>query len=196
MIDFNKFQFYPIVHLPGDYEVYDFSQHYDANRKLNNPYGIGKYAEKRRGMYTTELFTAELRDVHMGIDIGAPVGTNVHAFYDGEIFLFTDNQAPGDYGPTLITRHVLNGVELFALHGHLTRLSLLGKKTGDHLQKGQKIGEIGDTSENGGWNPHLHFQISWLRPLKADMPGAVNEKDLQAALQIYPDPRLILGPLY
>jgi large-conductance mechanosensitive channel len=35
-------------------------------------------------MYTTPLFGGE-RDLHVGIDIGAPVGTEVHSFADGII---------------------------------------------------------------------------------------------------------------
>jgi hypothetical protein len=30
----------------------------------------------------------------------------------------------------------------------------------------------------------------------ADLPGAVSDADREAALAIYPDPRLVLGPLY
>ncbi len=148
-------------------------------------------------MYTDkELFAGEHRDIHIGIDIAAPVGTEVYSFYDGEIFLFGVNSAEGDYGPTLITRHLIGDRELYALFGHLQTDSLEKKRPGQKISRGESIARVGNKSENGGWNPHLHFQLSWEKPNKPDMPGAVNERDLQSALETYPDPRLVLGPLY
>lgn len=189
--------FYPVIKLPPNYEVFDLSANYDPNRTLTTPYGIGKYNERRVGMYTDkELFAGDHRDIHIGIDIAAPVGTEVHSFYDGEIFLFGVNSADGDYGPTLITRHLILGRELFALFGHLKTDSLKDKSPGQKISKGEVIAWVGEKSENGGWNPHLHFQLSWEKPLKPDMPGAVNERDLQKALSNYPDPRIVLGPIY
>ncbi len=189
--------FHPVIKLPAKYEVYDLSSGYDPNRTLSGPYGIGKYNERRVGMYTDkELFAGEHRDIHIGIDIAAPISTDVHAFFDGEIFLFGINAAEGDYGPTIITRHLIGDRELYALFGHLTTDSLTGKSSGQKISRGEVIAKVGEKSENGGWNPHLHFQLSWEKPSMPDMPGAVNERDLKRALEVYPDPRLVLGPLY
>ncbi|WKZ57237.1 MAG: peptidoglycan DD-metalloendopeptidase family protein [Bdellovibrionota bacterium] len=187
--------FHPVIELPPDYEVYDFSEGYDPERVRKSPYGIGRYNEKRPGMYTTDLFGG-VRDVHMGIDIGAPAGTAVHAFSEGEIVLFGDNAAPGDYGPTIVTAHVIEGVELYALHGHLCARSLTNKVVGQKITRGEIFCWVGEKNENGGWNPHLHFQLSYRRPDRPDMPGVVSEADRAEALQLYPDPRLVLGPLY
>ncbi len=200
MIDFSLFQFRPVIRLPVGYEVYDFSQNYDSNRKLTSPFGVGKYNEDRRGMYTTKLFAGEKdgdsRTIHMGIDIGAPVGCPVHAFFDGEVFLFDYNGAEGDYGYTLITRHVLGGEELYALHGHLSEASVAEKAKGQKFTAGEIIAWVGDRHENGGWNPHLHFQLSFERPEKCDLPGVVSPAQQLEALRKFPDPRLVLGPLY
>lgn len=195
MIDFAKFQFHPVIPLPPDYEIYDFTGGYDPNRKRSSPYGIGKYNEQRKGMYLTAIFGG-VRDVHMGIDIAAPVGTPVHAFHEGEIFLLGNNPQPGDYGYTIITLHHLDGVPLYVLHGHLSAKSIAGKKPGDRFAKGEVIAWIGDREENGGWNPHLHFQLSYERPETCDMPGVVSMSDRERALRIYPDPQLVLGKLY
>src|SRR5690606_29305259 len=73
-IDFSKHSFSPVIDLPPDYEVYDFTSGYDADRPRSSPFGIGRYDEKRPGMYGSEIFAGQ-RDIHMGIDIGAPVGT-------------------------------------------------------------------------------------------------------------------------
>ena len=42
-------------------------------------------------MYKGKLFEKTKRFIHMGIDIGAPIGTVIKSFYEGEIFLFKNN---------------------------------------------------------------------------------------------------------
>lgn len=187
--------FAPVIHLPSNYEVYDLTTTYDSSRVPDLPYGVGKYNEQRKGVYTQELFGGR-RNIHMGIDIGCPVGTPVHAFYQGEVFMFGTNPAEGDYGPTLITSHILNGTRVWALYGHLSSRSLDGKKCGSPIQSGEIIGWVGDKSENGGWNPHLHFQLSLVEPDRPDLPGVVAREDLEEALKKFPDPQLVLGKLY
>lgn len=200
--DFSCFEFAPVIDLPSDYEIYDFSQGYDPDRTRRSPYGIGRYNEKRPGMYTTTLFSNQeggLRDIHMGIDIAAPEGTPVRSFYDGKIYLAAVNPAPGDYGGTLITQHQLGNRWIWALYGHLSHESVArakGAGLGNEIRRGDVIAWVGNKSENGGWNPHLHFQLSWARPETCDMPGAVRERDRKKALLTYPDPRFVLGPLY
>jgi murein DD-endopeptidase MepM/ murein hydrolase activator NlpD len=198
MIDFKRFQFHPVISLPPGYDVYDFAEGYNPNRTLASAYGVGKYDEDRRGMYETALFQGKdgPRTIHMGIDIGAPVGEPVHAFFDGEIFLTAYNGSEGDYGHTVITRHYLDGEELYALHGHLSEKSTRERKPGMKFNAGDVIAWVGNRQENGGWNPHLHFQLSFKCPEKCDMPGVVNSSQREAAKKIYPDPRLVLGPLY
>ena len=51
--------------------------------------------------------------------------------------------------------------------------------------------------ENGGWPiPHVHFQLSVKEPATHDMPGVVSAEQRDDARRDYPDPRLVLGPLY
>lgn len=203
--DFSKFQFSPVIHLPKDYEIYDFTQGYDPHRNRRSDYGIGRYNERRPGMYATDLFVNSQeppRDIHIGIDIAAPIGTPVHAFYEGVVLMAGINSAEGDYGGTMITEHVLDdgnsggGKKIWALYGHLSHASVRDAKIGGPIHSGDVIAFIGDRHENGGWNPHLHFQLSWIQPDKCDLPGAVNEKDLPWALANFPDPRFVLGSLY
>jgi len=132
----------------------------------------------------------------MGIDIGTPAHTAVHAFWDGTIYACGYNEADGDYGHVIVTQHEFGGVSLWALYGHLSAASILGKAEGQSIQRGEILGAIGDTHENGGWPPHLHFQLSYQRPHTHDMPGVVTPAERLSALDIYPDPRLVLGPLY
>ena len=118
------------------------------------------------------------------------------AFADGEISHFGYNPADGDYGNVVITKHLLDGVPLWALYGHLNASSIEGKTVGQKVSAGDVICGIGDKHENGGGEPHLHFQLSLVEPETHDMPGVVAPQDRDWALEIYPDPRNVLGPLY
>lgn len=180
-------------------------------------YAIGRYNEKRPGIYTTELFTeraGDARDIHVGIDLFAPIGTPLKAFADGTVIMRGYNAAPGDYGYTLITEHVWDsghpiesahpdlahpteiGQPLYVLWGHLSARSVTDNPLGRKFKAGDVIAWLGDRTENGDWPPHVHFQLSRKRPEKCDLPGVVAAADLKDALEAYPDPRLILGPIY
>jgi peptidoglycan LD-endopeptidase LytH len=193
--DTDESTFHPVIQLPAEYEIYDFTQGYDPDRTLSHPYGIGRYDEHRPGMYEGEQFEG-IRNIHMGIDIGCPAGEPVYAFSAGTIHKLGDNAIPYDYGPTLITRHQVGDDVLYALHGHLSRSCLDQWSEGDHFEAGQVLAHVGEKHENGGWNPHLHFQLSRIEPKTHDMPGAVSQADRVQALVDYPDPRLVLGPIY
>ncbi len=189
----------PIV-FAGEAEVFDFTKSYDANRPLTRPYGIGRYDEDRRGMYETELFKSgeSLRTIHMGIDIGACNGTPVFAPCDSEVWGCEYLPQAGDYGGTVILKTAnRESRDLYMLFGHLAKASLGNLTAGDKLGKGALVGWLGEKSENGGWNPHLHWQLSWLEPLKVDLPGAVSTSDRAQAKTVFPDPtpllRLALG---
>jgi murein DD-endopeptidase MepM/ murein hydrolase activator NlpD len=118
------------------------------------------------------------------------------AFADGEISHFGYNPADGDYGNVVITKHLLDGVSLWALYGHLDAASISNKRVGQPVSAGEEICWMGDKHENGGWEPHLHFQLSLVEPETHDLPGVVAPKDRPQALLDYPDPRLVLGSIY
>jgi hypothetical protein len=190
-----KTEFHPVIELPENYEVFQFDRKEKPNQLSRQIYGVGRYAEKRPGLYKGELYSTG-RDFHLGIDLAAPPGSPVYAFDDGEILSFQNHLRPFDYGPTLVTKHRFKGENLYVLLGHLSLESLSGLKTGEPIEKGQAIGWVGNKKENGGWEPHIHVQCSWQAPKEADMPGVILEKDFEKAKRIYPDPRIILGPLY
>lgn len=192
-INWKYHDFHPVVNLPEDYIVLDLNK--SSWKSPSDRFCIGKYNEVRPNMYNTELFEG-VRNIHMGIDIGGPVGTPCMAFSDGVISHFGYNSEPGDYGFVVITKHVLSGKNCWALYGHLDSASIKGKKVGEKISKGQVIAWFGDFHENGGWEPHLHFQLSYKEPQTHDLPGVVSEEDRERSLKDFPDPRLVMGPIY
>ena len=195
MPDISNIPFENIIDLPNNVYVHDF----ESNNKFQNTpssYSIGKHNEKRPNMYQGDLFEKTNRFIHMGIDIGAPVGTPVKSFYDGEIFLFKYNDRQLDYGYTIITRHKFKGQNIYALYGHLSNSSLKNKKIGQKIHSGEIIAYLGSEQENGGWPPHVHFQLSLIKPEDCDLPGVVSKKNHDIALKIFPDPRIVLGKIY
>ena len=203
----NGMLFHPVVKLPSEYWVFDFTKGVKSDWQCPLEYQIGRYDEHRPGMYTSEIFSGE-RDLHVGLDIGAPVDTPVFCFADGVVFSKGINPEDGSYGPTIITQHELrlpasigskeltNKRKFWLLHGHLSTKSLDMVDIGDSVSSGQLIATIGDENENGGWPPHIHLQISLIEPIDNDMPGVVKLSDRDEALATYLDPRLILGQIY
>ena len=171
-----------------------------AMRTANARIAIGRYNEARI-VYSSPLFaggpkpTDERRTIHLGIDLFADPGTPVAAPFDGTIHAFADNRAPLDYGPVVILRHEAEeGAEFFTLYGHLSRESLSSVRVGDHVSRGQVFAHIGNASENGGWSPHLHFQVILdLLDLSTDFPGVAFASQREVFTSLSPDPNLVLG---
>eukprot|EP00985_Skeletonema_marinoi_P032366 scaffold39117_cov148-Skeletonema_marinoi.AAC.12 len=184
--------------LPTREDALEFAK----TQKQSKLFDVGRYDEDRRGMYTSSLFDAKdeekRRTIHVGIDIGAPVGAKIHSFVDGVIHSLGYNDAIGDYGHVIVVEHRISATsKCWVLYGHLDANSIKGKHVGQKIKKGEVIGRIGDTSENGGWTgTHLHFQVAMTPPQTHDMPGVVSLKDRENALLEYVDPRYVLGELY
>lgn len=159
--------------------------------------GVGGYNEHRTIYRRSNHFNVsseEPREVHLGIDFWADGGTPVFAPLDGHVHSFQDNANFGDYGPTIILEHVLNGRPLYSLYGHLTRQSLNGLYEGKQIKAGEKLAEIGPYPENGDWPPHLHFQLmNDMLGLKGDFPGVCTVSERPRFLSLCPDPNSLLG---
>jgi murein DD-endopeptidase MepM/ murein hydrolase activator NlpD len=165
------------------------------------PYGLGAYAEDRR-VYTSAQFAdaggPERRTVHTGIDVFAPAMTPVHAPMAGRVLHVAYHADPLDYGHTLILQHDADGVPFYTLYGHLagTLPGLL--QPGDRVVAGQTIAQFGDWHENGGWAPHLHFQVmtDMLGRTDGNFVGAGHAGlwDVWRDICIDPDLILRLGP--
>lgn len=160
------------------------------------PFGIGRYDEDRVLYRHSPLFDShvEQRSIHLGIDLFVAEGTPVHAPLAGAVHSFADNDRLGDYGPTVILEHRLDGIRFFTLYGHLARPSLEPLEPGAQVARAEQFAWVGDHRENGGWPPHLHFQI--IRDLegwRGDFPGVAAASERSRWLHRCPDPNLILG---
>jgi hypothetical protein len=162
-------------------------------------YGIGGYMELRTIYNNREQFAMdrqERRNLHLGVDIWGEAGTPVYSPLKGTIHSFQDNNHFGDYGPTIILQHDLDGLTLYSLYGHLSRHNLSGLNIGQPVTDGQLIANLGDVHENGNWPPHLHFQLILdMQGCQGDFPGACKPSERDKYLGIVADPRVVLGDL-
>ncbi|HUE42065.1 MAG TPA: aminotransferase class III-fold pyridoxal phosphate-dependent enzyme, partial [Candidatus Sulfotelmatobacter sp.] len=169
-------------------------------KQANASVGVGRYNEPRL-LYTSPLFgasenpTDERRTIHLGLDLFAAPGTAVHAPLDGVIHAVAVNTAPLDYGPLVILRHsAADGIEFFTLYGHLARETFDALQPGQRIARGQPFAQIGNAQENGGWAPHLHFQIIIdLLDHRTDFPGVAHASQRNVWTSLSPDPNLLLG---
>ena len=167
--------------------------------KPGEPIRAGGYGEDR-AIYTQSLFAPEgeePRTIHLGVDIFAPAGAEVYTPLSGRVHSSRINDNPGDYGPTIILEHTpVPGLTFHTLYGHLDRDSLKGLKPGTAFMAGEKFAELGTKRENGGWTPHLHFQILLaIGSAKGDYPGVCKRSEREHWLSICPDPAPLLGLL-
>lgn len=156
--------------------------------------GVGGYLENRSVYKDTELFGGDAeRCIHIGVDVFMAAGTPIHAPLDGRVHSFANRATQGDYGPVIILRHQLDGIEFHSLYGHLTLESLNGLEPGREFAAGERIAAIGPRPINGDWTPHLHFQlIRDMQGIRGDYPGVVRPAELDFYRDNCPDPMPLL----
>lgn len=101
---------------------------------------MGNYGDIRK--------SGTLKIQHLGVDLKAPLGTNVLAVNDGKVVF--EKSLP-DYGNTLVVDH---GLGVYSLYLHLSQFNVA---EGDMVAQGQTIALSGATGYVTG--PHLHFSI-------------------------------------
>jgi len=161
----------------------------------NATVGIGGYLENRT-IYNRSTHFAEQeekRSVHLGVDIWAEALTPVFSPLAGRVHSFRDNANFGDYGPTIILEHELEGQTFYTLYGHLAQTSLTSLYPGKPIAKGETIAQLGPFPENGNWPPHLHFQvITGMLGMEGDFPGVCTPQQQDRFAQLCPNPNLLL----
>ena len=86
--------------------------------------------------------------VHQGLDLAAPMGTEVYAAGDGVVTEVGDDPVYGNY---IVIKH---GGGWVSLYGHLQRIGVALQSS---VKSGMLIGWVGSTGQSTG--PHLHFEL-------------------------------------
>ena len=191
-------------------------------RATHSAVGIGRYNEPRL-IYTTDQYKVagnngpEWRTIHLGLDIFMEAETPIFAPLDGIVHSFHNNDAPLDYGPTIILQHTIpqnirvttgttattdtcdttdtkQSFTFYTLYGHLSLDSLDDLYKGKPIAQGTPFCKMGNQHVNGGWPPHLHFQIiADLLDNVDNFPGVARPSQRSIYLSLCPDPNLIVG---
>ena len=201
LTELSSHKFSPVINLPTNvrgYKLLNLAKGPSADEDADmTDWTIGGYNEVRENMYTSNLFSG-VRNIHMGIDLGAPISTPVMSFAKGAVHSFGYNEAALDYGNVVILEYKFGDLDLWALYGHLSATTIAnGRLTiGKQFEAGEIVGWVGSKEENGGWPPHVHFQLSVKKPLTHDMPGVVSREERSQAILDYPHPFHVTGQLY
>lgn len=175
----------------------DFEKYIEHKLQKNNAkVAFGGYNEVRNLYKSSLLFNddeKEERNIHIGMDLWIKAGTPVFAALDGIVHSFDFNAGKGNYGPTIILEHAFENHVFYTLYGHLSMESITEIEIGTVFKKGQQIATLGNYSVNGGYAPHLHFQIiKKIEDYFGDYPGVCSKNDLDYYLENCPDPNLLL----
>ncbi|WP_310559580.1 peptidoglycan DD-metalloendopeptidase family protein [Flavobacterium sp.] len=177
---------------PNDFETF-VENHLQKN---NAKVAYGGYNEVRNLYKSSLIFNdekADERNIHIGMDLWIKAGTPVLAALDGTVYGFDYNTGAGNYGPTIILKHSLENQIFYTLYGHLAAESIEDMEINSFFKKGQQLATLGNSFVNGGYSPHLHFQI--IKNIDgnfSDYPGVCSQNNLDYYLENCPDPNLLL----
>ncbi len=104
---------------------------------------------KKGSAKATEVRTFKVPGYHLGVDMTAPKGTDVHAVGDATVS-FVGRR--GGFGNLIILDH---GRGYQTYYAHLSKIGK-GIKAGVHTSRGDVIGLVGSTGRSTA--PHLHFE--------------------------------------
>jgi murein DD-endopeptidase MepM/ murein hydrolase activator NlpD len=104
---------------------------------------------KKGSAKSTVVKTINVPAYHLGVDMTAPKGTDVHAVGDAHVS-FAGRR--GGFGNLIILDH---GRGYQTYYAHLSKIEK-GIKAGVHVARGDTIGLVGSTGHSTA--PHLHFE--------------------------------------
>lgn len=166
----------------------------------NGSIWLGYYHEPRL-IYADAAFrqgpwkASDRRTVHLAVDAFAAAGTPLFAPLSGEVFVAEYRAGHLDYGGVIILRHVTpEGDPFYTLYGHLDPEFLERLKPGQLVEKGERFCQLGDPQVNGGWAPHVHFQLALTTEgIEADWPGVGAPDEMYMWRAICPNPAALLN---
>jgi len=105
-------------------------------------------------------------EFHSGLDLAAPMGTEVYAARDGSVGSI-------GYDPVLGKMVILNHEAGYqTIYGHLEEISV---RLNEEVRSGMIIGAVGTTGHSTG--PHLHFEIRRKGATRDPVPLLPNHKE-------------------
>jgi len=148
---------------------------------------------------TRGIFDKRFWGIHLGIDIDAPVGTEIFSIGRGVVVY--SKLHPGEFAPDgkklkrnwggiVIVAHknIKNKKIFYSLYGHLGKRYV---KKGDPVKIGELLGTAGKsmTESNGIWEQeHLHFAI-YSGPYQSKvLPGYYNKEEDIKNLKYWKEP--------
>ena len=177
---------------PNDFETF-IENHLSKN---SAKVAYGGYNEVRNLYKSSLIFNdeqADERNIHIGMDFWIKAGTPVLAALNGTVYGFDYNTGAGNYGPTIILKHTLENQTFYTLYGHLSIESIEDIEINAFFKKGQQLAALGNSFVNGGYSPHLHFQIiKNIDGNYSDYLGVCSQKNLEYYLANCPNPNLLL----
>lgn len=183
---------------PVSPELAEVAQAVEALAPAGKPV-LGRYREPRL-IYGAPFYlstthgASERRTIHIALDVFLPEGTEVHAPYDATVLSAEVCDAEFDYGGLIVLAHEPEaGIRFYTLYGHLQHESARVLEPGDIIKAGEAFARLGPPAENGGWPPHIHFQISTTEAPGSQWPGVVDVNDLDYWVRRFPDPSRLAG---
>jgi len=166
-------------------------------QKYGKTVAFGGYLEQRniynRSPYFKKENLNDERNIHLGVDLWIAAGASIYTPLDAAVHSFKNNTNFGDYGPTIILKHQIKGEEFYTLYGHLSLASITNLQVGQTFNVGDCIATLGESTINGDYAPHLHFQI--IKDMEGnygDYPGVCSKKNLDKFKLNCPDPNTLL----
>lgn len=161
---------------------------------------LGQYGEPRL-VYTDRAFqrgpwrASNRRTIHMAIDVFAPAGQPIHAPLAGRVAMVENRTGHLDYGGVAILAHQTPEGDVFhTLYGHLDPTLCETLRPGCEVAAGEVFARLGTPDGNGGWEPHLHFQLALtLDGMGHDWPGVADPDDWELWQEICPNPAALLN---
>ena len=139
------------------------------HQKKGIKYSYGGFLEERSTLWKEHYQKETGAFVHLGVDYNVPAGTFVALPGDGKVVdIMHDTDQFGGWGGRIMwklqTSNALSlysssssSSSLYLIYGHLGQPIV--PEVGKQYRKGEIVGRIGESFENGGWHPHLHVQV-------------------------------------
>ena len=180
-----------------------FAMTHEEAGTVGSEYGdvwLGHYNEPRL-IYTAPGFrkgpwkASNRRTVHIAIDVFMVAGTPLFSPMDAVVEFWEDRQFELDYGGMVILRHETpEGDSFYTLYGHLDPESIAHLEVGQKIARGEQFARLGHQGVNGGWIPHVHFQLALTTEgMGLDWPGVADADELFLWNAICPNPAALLN---